>query len=130
MIFRSYTGSDDEAIKSMLNKEGIIEEDMAFGQYPTYILEDKDEPIGFITIKEEHGYPSLQHLCVRADRRMITPARLLIKMFRYIGRLWGGKKGIIHIKHDSARLKKLIEYYFKVKPYATENERYWYFVNL
>ena len=123
-----YRKRDKEAIIDMLATEGIPRDEMVFEQCLTYIMKDQGETIGFFSIRQEHGLPSLQHFCVNRAHRSAKNARLLVKAFEYIIREMGFRKAILH--GCQYYVKKLIEYYFKCKPYAFKGERAYYLVEV
>lgn len=103
-------------LNEMLNLEGVPSDETSYMDNPTFIQVNKDEKIvGFFTIGEEHKMASIRHFCVGRKYRGAESARSLIKNMIDILSEFGIKKFIAHGK--GVNMHKIIEYYFKVKPY-------------
>jgi len=113
----------------MLEVEGINKQGMMHNEYETFVLDEDGVIKGFFTIKEEHGFPSLQHLVIDRKYRSPSIAREIHKMLRAMIKIKGFKKAIVHAKKEYQRT--IIEYCFKVKPYSIEkNKTAWYLVEV
>jgi len=88
----------------------------------TFILDNK----GFITLYFYKGMPVLQHFFT--TERHINTARELIKGLLELLRASGHKYFIVSACDD--KLKKVIEYYFKIKPKDSINNYDYYFVEV
>jgi len=117
-------------MKELLLAEGVPEDEIAVDEYPTYTIEEDGEVVAFYTIKMEHGLPSLQHFVVKDTNRNHSVARRLVRSFREKVKEHGYGQAIIHCDHDKKRLAKLIEAYFKTKPYADAHSKWWYLVEV
>lgn len=108
-------------------KKLIGESHDRFREFDNYLCFNRDDLIGFISIGMNHGYPHLWHLFLRKEARTPDNARKAIRKVMGIVREKGYDRMILHA--DNERIKKLIEYYFKAKPYHHDAE-WWYFVEV
>ena len=123
---RLYNKSDREALNLILLEEGVQPSDMKFDYYATWVLED-DGLIGFFTLRREKGLPNLVHFAVSKERRSMANARKLVKALVSTARYYG-KTMILHSK--KTYLDKIIQYYFKTKPFVHANGYNFYHVEL
>lgn len=93
-----------------------------------YYLEDKGEVKGFLAVNFKKGFPHLQHFYLNVRYRNADNVRTLIKAFVNIVKKLGYKTAYIHA--CTGRQMKLIEYYFKKKPYGLKDKHAWYIVNV
>jgi hypothetical protein len=116
---RQYKDSDYEWLKDMLLKEGIKEEEMGFDKHLTFIVGKS-----FFTLKSDKGFLHLVHFCVDRKYRSVETMRTLLKAINevVVGKL------IIHSNKEY--LNKVIEYYYKEKPYESENGINFYLVKM
>lgn len=126
---RPYRDSDNETITAMLTAEGIEQDRMRHKHFETHVLEN-GEILGFFTIREERGVPSLQHFCIKKKYRSNKNARLLAKFFKAVVMRKGSLFAIVHAVRNKPCLKRLIEFYFKAKPYAETENKFWYLVKV
>ncbi len=128
MNLRKYIFTDNEKISDMLIAEGIPDKDMKYKEYETFVMEGDDIIKGFFTIKQEWGYPSIQHFCINREYRSAKMARELAKAMKNTIKDKGFSNLILHSKSNV--LDKFISYYFKKKPYSIEGITTFYFVSL
>jgi hypothetical protein len=126
MTLRSFEPKDDDAVTAMLAMEGIDLEKMQHHTWATCCAEENGEVIGFFTIRHEWGIPSLQHFCVHPLHRNGKVSRA---MMRRVKELVGGQM-IVSIYKGADWIKKLVESYFRTKPYAEGNGKHWYLVEV
>lgn len=128
-MIRRYEEKDDRELKEMLAVEGINEDEMFYKnpEADTFVL-DKNGIKGFFTIRKTYGFPSLQHFATKRQFRSASLARELAGGLKLIIKLNGLKKMIIHAKEGY--LRKVVEYYFKAKPYSVKGETSWYIVEV
>jgi hypothetical protein len=112
----------------MLRAEGFADDDMmGLKEYETHVMVKDNKPIGFFTICEEHGLPSLLHFCVARGHRSARYARQLIRHFCSIAGL-RSKKAIVHAINKD--YYKMIKHYFKKDPYLFKNGLWLFFVEV
>jgi len=111
----------------LLKKEGLKENEITINQPGYYTIETLD---GFFTWHFEQGVPSLQHFLVVKEKRNTKTARELIKKFLSLIKTGGFTQCIIHCRKDNQRLIKLINYYFKTKPYAEKDNLLWFLMEV
>lgn len=126
-MIRPFKEEDDAPLSAMLESEGIDVHRRQHKTFDTYCVEEKGEIIGFFTLREEWGIPSLQHFYVIPSRRDGKTSR---EMMRVIKRLTEGNRLIIHAVKGKEWLKKLIEGYFRASPYGETEDKYWYLVEV
>ncbi len=88
---------------------------------------------GFIQINFIRGIPHLHYFYLHKPYRNLSTWRKLSKIFTSIVRELGFDKALIHARND--RQMKLIEYYFRTKPYAINYDdgnmlNTWYWVSV
>jgi hypothetical protein len=122
MILRLYKESDNEACKSMLLEEGLLENKHLYSTdgFQTYTLENKSKIVGFFTLTLRHDLPFLQHFCVSRKSRSNKVARILTRFFVKTVKEMGFESAILH--SCSSTVSKFIKYYFKVDPYGYKEE--------
>lgn len=128
---RAYTKEDNEAVTEMFKEENVPSELMVHDKYDSFVFDD-GEVVGVMTIKEEHGYPVVLHVCVRKDRRTFKMVRMWVNFFRYYAKSKGFKKGIVQVrKDDNGRTRKVLEYFSGCKEsYKKGQYSDWYLVNI
>lgn len=94
----------------------------------TFIVEDEKGIIGFFMMIIEQGLPSLRYFVVKKNRRSMKTSRAMIKKYQEFVRNRGFKASFIVVKKKY--LKRVVEYYFKRKPYATKDNMYFYLVEV
>lgn len=122
MNIRQMKPEDFEKIVQMMKEEGCTEPLDFMNKDNTYVMED----VGFFNYKFEHGFPSLRHFCIRKDKRNSNNARQLFRFYRDLMKDF--KWSIINA--DKEYVCKIIEKYFKVKPYAQKDNTYFYLVEV
>lgn len=93
----------------------------------TYCFDMDDRLIGFFTLAQEQGFPSLKHFYVHPDYRDGKVSR---GMMRVVKKLTGGNRLIVHARKGSEWLKRIIEGYFGTAPYAETHDKFWYIVEV
>jgi len=120
---RPFMPHDGTAVEIMMREEGFLPEDCSHDRHTTMVLVDEDDyPIGFFTVKLEHGMPYLEHLCLDSMHRNINNARALIKGFVDKAREMGYKKAIVHTGVDKVGAQKLLVHYFRKAFYSTTKD--------
>ncbi len=122
-MIRPYKSKDKQIILDMIGWPEIVDgrvEAVYFHVDETYVWEDDGTVKGFYTIRNQHGYPSIIHFFIRKEHRNPDTARMLIKDFKNRIRQRGYNRAFLH--SCKRNLDKLIQYYFKVKPYAVKHE--------
>jgi len=127
-IIRHYQEQDKPVLTEMERIEGIEESGMCFEDNPTMVLEDDKKVIGFFTLRKQHNFPMLQHFCISREHRSPKNARLLIKSFKEVCKQLKFNKVII--PSMDKKLEKMIQYYFKTKPYAFLENKTFFLVKL
>lgn|SRR5574343_85153 len=129
-MLRVFNNDSDIAIlKKMLAAEDIPCSETSFMDNPTFICEnDNGKIIGFFTIGEEHGFPSIRHFCVSREYRSAVNARILAKEMVEVLKKIKPMKILAHAKKEY--LQKIIEYYFKAKPYAVADDYNYYLIEV
>jgi hypothetical protein len=126
-MIRPYRPDDDELIEDMLASEDIGAKRMCHKLYDTYCVEHDGELVGFFTMREEQGFPALQHFYVVPSHRKGIVSR---EMMRAIKEMVGGSKVIVHVERHRGWLRTLIENYFRTVPYGETLDKYWYLVEV
>jgi hypothetical protein len=103
-------------IKKLLEGEGEYVNEKYIAN--TFILED-DGMKGFFTLKFETP-PSLRYFYVKKNYRNAKHSRFLIKAVKQIIEDFGFNKFVIVV--EKTYLKKIVEHYFKIKPYADDGK--------
>ncbi len=132
MVIRRYEHKDSKQLSEMLREEGLKPDEMDFSTNLSFVLIEEGEVKGFYTYKIEHGcFPHLQHFCVKkSSRNSPTVARKLIRDFRSRVKRDGYGKAIINSPSCSDKISKIIEWYFKAKPYGTGKSHKFYLVTV
>ena len=120
-MIRPYQRSDDFVIRSILESEGLKQDQMEHDKRETWVMEQDKEISGFFTIREEHGLPYLLHFCTKREKRCHSVARRLVLEFKRVVRNKGFHRAIINVPCGNEYLKKLVSVYFKTTPYATND---------
>lgn len=122
---------DYPAISEMLSDEGISFDEQKHETYPTWVCDDDGEIVGFYSLKLIGDIPAIQHLCVKRGKRLgARVVRAMLHFFKNWCRDNGQKYVYVHADKDKPRVKKAIEYYFKVKPHYEVDKRYWYLLTI
>ncbi|MBM4443383.1 MAG: hypothetical protein FJ027_23485 [Candidatus Rokubacteria bacterium] len=121
---RPYVATDAGTCAAMLTREGLTPEDMAFDRLPTVVLEEGVSAIGFATLEMAHGRPHVVHFVIDRPCRTAARARCLMRGIRVMARDAGFSTLILHACTDPVR--RLIEYYFRARPYITVDGRTYY----
>ncbi len=131
MIFRPYMEADKETLAEMLLQEGIEKNRMRFAapNHLTFILEDP-EVVGFFTLAPVRGVWYLQHLCISREKRTMARARAMISGVKAEMKRLRCPILLIGISKEKRYLQKIVEWYFKVKPYEENAEALYYSVKL
>jgi len=121
------TGKDITEILRMLNLEGEHG-----GGYitpaNTFIFNDDEGLIGFLTVKIEKNVPVLLHFVVKRERRSLKTTREMIKETKKFIKNMGFAMFIVPVKKDY--LKRFVEYFAKRKPYAVKDGISFYLVGV
>lgn len=125
MMIRAYQPSDYFYLREILFECGIECKYHKFSSNHTFILGERE---AFFTYYIDRGFPHLIHFAVSKNNRSVELARLLIKSFQGCVLSLGLTKAIIH--SNNSYLSKFIEYYFKVKSYASDNNYKFYLVEV
>jgi len=128
IFFRPYEDKDKPVIEEMELIEGVKKSGMCFEDNPTMVLLEDQEILGFFTLRKQHNFPMLQHFCIKRGKRTPELARLLIKGFKKVMQELGFNKVIIPSKEEY--LEKMIQYYFKTKPYASTKRAKYFLVKV
>ncbi len=130
-MIRWATEGDYPACSEMLTAEGIPPEEQCYEKRPTWVYDDNGIA-GFLTMTIVNNRPAIQHICVRRDMRLpgAKVVRELLRFFKDRCRATGNDRAYAHADKDKPATKKAIEYYFKVKPYAEDDKRHWYFLKI
>lgn len=127
MFIRNVKKREVKKLRKMLANEGEISSCNYINERNTYVLIHW-KIIGFFTYKFEHGLPSLRHFLVKDGYKSMATGRFLIKAYCELMRELGYTKSIIAIK--KYYLCRMVEYFFKKKPYAFENGMYFFLVEV
>lgn len=115
---------DSDALFEMLEAEGIEPHRMTYDIFPTCCLVENGEVIGFVTMRTEHGFPSVQHFCVKRGKRNAARARQLARHTLW----WADGTFIMHVRKGQDRVKRLLEAYWDATPYGDTEDKHWYIV--
>jgi hypothetical protein len=113
-------------LEKMLALEGVT--DTFLDDDITYLLKDGNEIIGFFTVGILRSFPVLRHFIIDKKHRSPSNARKLGRAFCALCKVKGFTHVFVNAKKDY--LKKVIEYYFKKKPYTDVDGTSWYFVEV
>ena len=130
-MLRRYRHNDREILDEMLLTEGLLETELpqkGYESYDTFVLDDDGKVKGFFSIKNEWGFPSIEYFCAKREYRSPALARELTRAFTWVIKINRFPKAIIHA--TKAPIRKCIEYYWKIKPYAFKNDKAWYLVEV
>lgn len=125
-MIRTYQKSDDPFLHEMLISEGWKDFKL-YQRYPTYVMIEKDEIIGFMTIKQSYDLPSIQHLIIKKDKRDGKRWKQFFKLGKDIIQKQGKKAGLIMAPIEKPYLKKFIEKLPNIKLY-NQNDKGWYYI--
>jgi len=129
-MLREYKHSNYDELTDMLINEGIPANEHGFEEFKTYVLQNRQEVEGFFTYKFEYELPNVVHFCVKPKYRGCKKAVELVKYLKTIVKKEGLKQIIFHAVCDKKYISKLIEGYFKVKPYAEQDGNKFYIVEV
>lgn len=127
-MIRKFNFYDIPVLERMLADEGLSESEMEIKSGITYVLEEDKTIKGFFTFRGRlsHGFLTLIHFCTKRGNRSPKLARDLVKALTEKVKELKTSKFIIDVKKDFPNVQRVIEYYFKVKPYAqTDNATYY-----
>ena len=125
MLIRKLESKDHLEIKQMLKLEGAQQEYGKAINAHSYVLEDKEDMIGFFGFAMEHGYPSLKSFCLKREHRGLRNANLLMNGYINLVKAIGFQKMIFTSTKES--FNKLLEWKFKITPYAKIDNVWFYF---
>ena len=126
---RPSVATDAPVLAALLRAEGIPDDEMVFAVQPTYVLEEGGAVIGFVTLGIAYGlWPEVVHLVIDRAHRNAARARFLGKTLRILVRESGAARLVMHACEPASR--RLIEYYFRVMPYAYTDTRAYYIVTV
>ncbi len=84
----------------------------------------------FFSWRTEHGMPHVVHFYVKCAARSFTTssqcARFMVKYFK----LRGNKRIMLNTLLRRPYLSKIVEWFFRVKPYATQDGHNFYLVEV
>jgi hypothetical protein len=124
MRVRKLEEKDYLIIKEMLRKEHAEDEYPYVIKAETYVMEDNDI-IGFFGYRMEHDYPSLKHFCLDRKHRGLGNACKLMREYLNTIKKVGYNKSFFSAGDKT--LIKLLEWYFKMKPYTEKDGIKFYF---
>ena len=126
-MIRPYDLQDDVCLSSMLTQEGIAPDKMRHRDHPTWCAEENGEVVGFYTVRLSEPAPYLQHFCVKAGSRY---GRVSRELMQHLKLFLDYRPFTVHVKKGKDKLKRGVEAYFRAKPYAETEDRFWYFVGV
>lgn len=126
-MIRLYLVDDGKILGEMLLEEGIEPDDMGFAKHETYIYDD-GEIKGFYTMRFEHGLPYIIHFCVGKKWRDTRIVRAMIRDFAERFRRYG--TAILNVPEKRDDIQKIVEWFFKAKPYACKEGHLFYKVEV
>lgn len=126
-MIRFFRFDDTDFLNKMLSDEGLVKSEMIFDSGLTYVFEEGENIKGFFTFKlPMTKFLTLQHFCVGKDFRSPKMARVLAKALVEKVRSLKANKFIINCPIKNKGLQKILNYYFKTKPYANDLSNYYY----
>lgn len=125
---RPFVTADGPILATFLRAEGLAADDMAFDTHTTYVLEEEGVVMGFATLAVAHGLPTLAHFFVARAYRTPARARFLARAVRTLAREAGYARMIVHGCSDPVR--RVVEYYFRARPYAFDDGCAYYLVTV
>lgn len=120
---------DYKDLAEMLSVEGIKENEMAFKDCATWVV-DENGVKGFFSMRMEENLPYLVHLCVKRQDRSPTILWRMARYFRNVIRSLGYKKALINTPKGENNLSRLVSRYFHVRPYAADSVVQFYLVEV
>lgn len=129
MEFRPYTDRDRDTLIAMVAEDGLDPDEFELDPDTTTIMQN-GKVLGFFTLHEEHGMPSVRHFFVGKSHRTPDNARWLVKGMRGSVIVKDHPQMIVHAVKDRPYIRKFVEYYFKVKPYAEDDKAWFYKVEV
>lgn len=130
-MLRHFNYFDIPVLEKMLIDEGFTKSQMEFNSGVTFVFEEDKIIKGFFTFKLlSHRYLTLLHFCTEKEYRTPKLARLLTKHLINKIKNFNADKCIIDCPIKNKGLSRIIEYYFKTKPYAEKNGYKYYLVGV
>lgn len=120
---------DEDAISGMMKDEGYAIKDMDIKRSATWVI-DENKVKGFFSFRLEHDLPYLVHLCVKKEYRSPSFIWKMAMYFKEIVKLYGYNKALMNTPKGDNYLSQLVSRYFKVRPYAANNEVQFYLVEV
>ena len=115
--------TDDPDLTAMLKAEGLKLEEMAFADYPTWVLEREGRPSGFFTIRREHKIPYVLHFCTSIGpdgRRRGGDALRLARWVPKVLQMMGARKAILNVPDNRPCLRRAVERIWGAHKYASQ----------
>lgn len=128
-MIREIKKSDLPDLREMMQVEGFGEDEMGFINNATWVL-DEGGPIGFYSIRMEHGIPYLVNFCISRSARCHSKAVRLARAFKNTIRSFGFYKAIFGIRKDNDYLKQIASRYFRAVPYSADDELQFYLMEV
>jgi len=122
------TIKDIPEVMDMLKQEGEYTGCSMVNIANTFICEDDDGLVGLFMMKIEQNLPSLRYFIVKRERRSMKVSRSLIVAYKIFCKKMGFTHSYITVKKDY--LKRVVEYYFRKKPYAQKEGMWFYLVEV
>ena len=111
-VFRKFTGRSHKKFREFLN----------------YMAGGVDEPEAIVCLKIERGYPHVKHFFLVPQKRNADNARRLIRETMRIVKAMGYDRMYLHAREE--HIRRLIEYYFRTKPFTKTATHWWYLVEV
>ena len=118
---RPYTPKDYDYIYQALKSEGLKREEMTFELDNTFIVDS-----GFFAYRMDGKYPRITHFYIDKDKRSMTAARKMLKIFRQIIMEAGCLFYIMEVPDNKRYLKKIVRYLKGVRFSITGGSSYYY----
>lgn len=128
-MMRPMIPSDSPQLIAMMDKEGYRGGEVEIENTATFVLLD-NEIKGFFSIKMANNMPYLSHFVTKKEFRSHSLARKLVTWFKTVVRGFGFSKAVVNVPEGNEYLNRLVQRYFSVQPYAVEQNKQFYLVEV
>jgi hypothetical protein len=98
--------------------------------FDTFIIEENGDQVAFFTMSEQHNLPYVKHFYTSRKHRNAKTARFLARSVNKYAKSKGAERIIFHTGKCRKGIQKVIEYYFKTKPYSIDGTNNYYCVGV
>jgi len=120
---------DYSTLYRFLSRVGIKPEGMGYIENQTWVEEEDGEIIGFFTYNYENNLPYVIHFYIVPEKRGLKTYNRIYKQLTTLFKEEGQTVFVVNSDKDDERTRKFIEKYFRIKPYAEENNQHYFLVS-